>query len=128
MEEEEIAAQLAATVPRNEEQEAPVIAPPPILTNEQSSVVDQQVNELTLFKLGNELGISNPQGKVNDMLNYIYTQLHREGETYDDVVGSVRNYLTNLGLTFAPDRLIRLYTWLKLSQEHRLIEQEMSRI
>lgn len=126
--EEDIAAQLAATVPRNEEQEAPIIAPPPILTNEQSSVVEPVVNELTLFKLGNELGITNPQGKVNDMLRYIYEQLHRDGETYDEVVSSVRDYLTSLGLTFAPDRLIKLHTWLKLNQERRLIEQEMSKI
>lgn len=127
MNEEQIAAQLRTNIPQDE----PVIAPPPTpSTDEQSSEAEAAISELRLFRISQELGIPYPTGETNQMTKFIYEQIANVSPKDDEetIMATIRDYLTRLGLNFAPDRLHKLHLWLKLNQERTLIEQEMSKI
>ena len=107
---------------------SPTPEAPSVMTNEQSSIDPPKLNELIMLRIASRLNIDRPQGKVNDYVAYIYEEVMSEvGTVEQDVMDRIDNYLLELGISFQPDRLLRLYNWMKLNTEKRLIEQEMKR-
>lgn len=127
--EAKIAQNLLQNVPQKIDE--PVAAPPPTPSvDEQSSVAEQAISELRVMRLSQALGIDYPTDEANKMARYVYEQLAQvtAGTDEESVMQTLQDYLTRLGLTFAPDRLFKLHMWLKLNQERMMIEREMSKI
>ena len=103
----------------------PVIAP--TLTDEQSSIIPSEVSELGLLKLGGMLGLERPDDASATRLRFLYEQFAEisPDSSFDAVLGTVKDYLTRLGLLFREDRFMRLYLWVKLNQERQAIDTEI---
>jgi hypothetical protein len=71
--EDQIVARLRENIPKPQEPTAPE-APKPA-TDEQSSMVNDAVNELALLKLGNELGLIRPDTSANEKLKFMVSFL-----------------------------------------------------
>jgi hypothetical protein len=129
MNEEDIVTQLRQSMPLPNEPSA-AVPPPPVFSDEQSSLVQSAINELAILKLGNSLGVVNPDEKTGQYLRFIYeTALSTSTDTsYEAVLANVDEYLLRLGLKFREDRFMKLYLWMKLNQERLAIEQEMTNV
>jgi len=126
--EDKIVAQLRENIPKPQEPVAPE-APKPAV-DEQSSMVQDAVSELTLLKLGTELGVVYPDTRTTEQLKFIHEQMVSVSSdtSYESILETVRDYLTRLGLRFNEERLGKLYLWLKLNQERMAIEREMANV
>lgn len=126
MDEKQIVDNLRQTIPKQTDPTPP--APPAVVTDEQSSLVPDAINELTLLKIGDELGLIHPTDESTERLKFIYEQLATVAPdtSFEAVQATIRDYLLRLGLTFREDRFMRLYLWLKLNQERVAIDRELA--
>jgi len=126
VDEKDIAARLQGNIPKPAEPTAP--EPPKPATDEQSSMVQNAVSELTLLKLGTELGVVYHDTRATEQLKFIHEQMVgvSADTSYESILETVKDYLTRLGLRFNEERLGKLYMWLKLNQERMAIEREMA--
>jgi len=124
MNEDNIAASLLPTPVK----EPDIVPEPPKPALDEQSSYDYGINELTLYKMGSLLGIDRPEGKVQDYLKYIYEELMPQTQgNMDDTLELLKNYTIKLGISFEPDRLLKLYNWMRLNNERILIEKEMAK-
>lgn len=129
MTENEIAQQVKQNIPARPEEAVTIPAPNPAV-DEQSSFVKNAVSELGMLKLGNQLGLEYQTEDTTEKLKYIYTQLSEVsgGTSYDDILTTLNDYLTRLGLTYREDRFTKLFLYFKLNQERTAIDREMAQL
>lgn len=127
MTEEQIAQKLKQNLPSEPAPVVPAVAA--TLTDEQSSITENAVNELGLLKLAHSLGLdflpSNTESL--DRLKFIYEQaaVLSPDNSHDSIMDAVNSLLLRLGFKYDQDKFMKLYLWLKLNQEKTAIEQEM---
>jgi len=125
MDEASIAAKLKSTVPVHVD--VPVIPKSPeISTDEQSSNIADGVSDLELMRLGVELGVAYPSPEHIDMLRFIHSQI--AGDNYEKTLENLNDVLIQQGWKFEPDRLRKLWIWLRLNREKQAIEDEISKV
>ena len=129
MNEDIIVQQVKQNIPARPEETVTIPAPSPAV-DEQSSFVENAVSELGMLKLGNQLGLEYQTEDTTEKLKYIYTQLSEVsgGTSYDDILNTLNDYLTRLGLTYREDRFTKLFLYFKLNQERTAIDREMAQL
>lgn len=131
MDEEAITARLRENVPREDEPvQAPIQAPP---TGEPSGVTGGiALDDMMQYKLheyfGQQYRTTDEESKQRT--SYIYQTVAQLIGTsdYSFVVAQVRQLEQMLGTANSPDRLYRLYQWLKLDNARRKISMEMDAV
>jgi hypothetical protein len=132
MNEADIAAQLRQSLPSTE---PPKPAPAPEVPTAPLTAevgVPYDVDEMTTFKLMDSLGETYRSADTNTIsqTQQIFRMIaERIGSTdYLDVSSAAREYMRVIGASHQPDKLYRLYQWLKLDGARKTIEREMENL
>lgn len=104
-------------------------APVDTTQGQASSAPEYQLDEMIQYKLQDYFGETYKDTDTikRQQVEYIFKQVSAQlGTTdYGQVVAQCSNLERMIGLNGAPDRLYRLYQWLKLDNTRRSIDAEM---
>lgn len=129
MNEEQIAAMVAQNKPQVQEQPVIAPAPKPAIDN-QSSMLHDEPSELSLFRLGQSLGIDSPSFESSDKIKFIYDKLAStlENKSEENVLNALFELTNMIGITHEPNKFLRVYQWLRLNEERLAVERAMEQV
>jgi len=99
---------------------------PEITIDEQSASVPDEISDLELMRLGVELGVAYPSSDHIEMLRFIHSRI--SSDNYEKTLGNLNELLLQQGWKFEPDRLRKVWLWLRLNREKQAIEDEINKI
>lgn len=128
--ESEIAQRLKQSIPQDSVYTPqPIVAAPVDTTQGQAKVAEQyKLDEMTQYKLHDLLGEqyqpTNDVAKQQVEFIYEYVAKMVDSPEYGYIAAKIREIERMIGTTDRPDRIYRLYQWIKLDNARKVIEAE----
>lgn len=130
MNEQEIAQQQAQNIPKPEPTTLAPVEPPK--TDYTAKTTEYEIPELSIYKLMDSLGEQYTQKDTESIeyANNIYKMTAEMIGNYDylSVSEKVREITRVIGATDAPNKMFRVYQWLRLEGQRKTIEREQEMI
>lgn len=129
MNEQQIQEELKQRVPVPPPPPVPVATPPDTSYGQATTAPPFELDEMTQYKMHDYFGeiYHDTDETKRQQVTFIYEHIAQlvDSREYGFVISKARDLERIIGIAEAPDRLYRLYQWLRLDSARKLIDAEM---